>query len=71
MSTLAEVIQKLEGTEDHMIGYRPPPYLRKKIAEALKGGEFRGVSELFTKALDDWFRDRELKTVYQAERKIK
>jgi hypothetical protein len=70
VSSLEEIIRKLEGPEDYMIGYKPPPYLRKKMAKVLRSGEFRGISEFFTKVLDDWIRDWEMEVVHEGRGKF-
>jgi hypothetical protein len=67
---LKEIIQKLENDREYLINYKPPPYIRKGLAEVLREGEFRTLAELLTKALGDWLRDRELKVVYKREKRI-
>lgn len=60
VTRLEEVIRKLESEDEYMAGYRPPPYLKQKLANVLREGEFRDFAELLSKALDDWITLREI-----------
>jgi chemotaxis methyl-accepting protein methylase len=60
-----KIIEKLEGKGTYSIGYRPPRNIRIKLASELKKEEFSTLTEILNTALTEWFRDREMKTLYR------